>query len=93
MDQVFRVATEGGFGAQRLSFVMEAGDEEATEVLYSLTAPLWFVFGALAVLPALTMRSAVRKRARRMNGLCPTCGYDLRATPDRCPECGKIPAR
>ena len=35
-------------------------------------------------------REAIKRRSA---GRCVGCNYDLRATPDRCPECGAVPAR
>ena len=43
--------------------------------------------GFHAVMLAARLR-AHRAAARQASGLCPACGYDLRATPGRCPECG-----
>jgi hypothetical protein len=49
-----------------------------------------------AIMPAvasiLYFRKSQTRRKRKVAGQCLDCGYDLRATPDRCPECGATPA-
>ena len=54
----------------------------------SFVLPYWLALVAASVVltPFVWLRR--RRRSRRDAGLCPSCGYDLRATPDRCPECG-----
>jgi hypothetical protein len=66
---------------------------QCLQVGSSFTLPIF----ATALLPAWwVMRRALvseaRRQLRRKNNLCRRCGYDLRATPERCPECGTIAA-
>ena len=51
--------------------------------------PLWPVVLLAAVIPSYWLFQFRRRRKNR-NGFCVVCGYDLRATPDQCPECGLI---
>ena len=51
-------------------------------------APLWSVLLVATPLPTVWLPWFRTHRSRRRHGLCVTCGYDLRATPGRCPECG-----
>ena len=52
------------------------------------TVPFWFIALAALAPPALAAARAARRRRRARAGRCRACGYDLRASPDRCPECG-----
>jgi hypothetical protein len=66
------------------------GQQEPVRV-YGVVVPMWAV-----VLPLLTCSAAALARWRREHVLrlrladhkCSRCGYDLRATPGQCPECG-----
>lgn len=56
-----------------------------------LILPYWLLAVLFAIGPTICGVRAWRRRKanrREAEGLCKSCGYDLRATPDRCPECG-----
>jgi hypothetical protein len=83
----FYLAADLGFSSRRHVF------EGYPYNLWIWRLPTWSLVSAFTVLPAIVtfrqVRAARRRRRRDRLGLCPLCGYDLRATPGRCPECGR----
>ena len=58
---------------------------------FMLAAPYWPLI-AMASLPlaawSISLHRRLRASRRLHKGQCVRCGYDLRASKDRCPECG-----
>jgi hypothetical protein len=53
-----------------------------------IAVPYWFAAVLTLIPPMVWVWRRRRGAARRRSGACANCGYDLRATPGRCPECG-----
>ena len=89
-----------GFGSVRAVYPVTPGPNPQAYVLVEQAwVPWWSVCALLALLPggrlvwraAQSADRALARRRRARAGPCPKCGYDLRATPERCPECGNVP--
>jgi hypothetical protein len=70
------------------ALALDAGDPS-----WAVYVPHWFVALLFALPPGWKLFTILRSRKRGgESNLCIVCGYDLRATPERCPECGSAVA-
>jgi hypothetical protein len=78
-DRTYRGGGRGGAGIEFMS----------SEKVF-LDVRIGWLLIAFAVLLIVILRIRRREKRSTISGTCTICGYDLRATPKRCPECGTV---
>lgn len=79
----------GSEWAWYISFANGVLDIAPVASFYEWKIAYWKLVLAFLLLPGRWIQLRLRDRRRRLRaGLCQTCGYDLRASTERCPECG-----
>jgi hypothetical protein len=93
--EVQTLARSRGVGISYHRWNMTAGDSAQAPVLGAFAevriAPGWLALISLLLVWLWVISVMKQRRLAHSDNHCRNCGYDLRATPDRCPECGLIP--
>ncbi|MDB5323108.1 MAG: hypothetical protein JWN40_4739 [Phycisphaerales bacterium] len=82
-----RLAFDFGWSSGRIPAQWGGSGTTSSAVV---SVPHWFLLLLLTTPVAWTLRRRIRRARRIRAGLCGKCGYDLRESPLRCPECGTL---
>jgi hypothetical protein len=66
-----------------------ASDEQSDFDCTAMSVPLWFLMVVSAIWASSLRRRRLLQRGTRA-WFCNNCGYDLRGSGERCPECGTL---